>query len=226
MKARIVTVTLAAAVAVLTGCSSTTTESKTTTASTETAVARDTAPEKPSTSFFSKPDPVTIAQGTPLKIRTESTLSTKTAKSGDTFAATLAAPLMVGGKEIAPRGARVMGSVVDSDPGGRVKGVASLSIRLTSLSVGGKETPIRTGAFVRQAHTTKKKDGVKVGIGAGIGAAIGAIAGGGEGAAIGAASGGAAGTGLVLATHGDPAEIAAESVLTFKLAALLTIEPK
>ena len=171
-----------------------------------------------------KPQAVTLAQGTRIKVRTESELSTKSAKTGDTFSATLAEPIMVDDKVIAPRGARVSGLVVESDPGGRVKGVATLSVRLTRLHVGNQAIEIKTGAFARQAKATKKKDAVKVGIGAGIGAAIGAIAGGGQGAAIGAASGGAAGTGVVLATHGDPAVIGAESVLTFRLTAPVTVE--
>ena len=171
-----------------------------------------------------KPEPVTLAAGTPLKIRTLTELSTKSAATGDSFSATLAEPLVVEGKVIAPRGTQVEGRVVNSDPGGRVKGVATISVRLTQLRVRDRNVAIETRAIARQAHATKRKDAVKVGIGAGIGAAIGAIAGGGEGAAIGAASGGAAGTGVVLATHGDPAVIGAESVLTFKLTAPVTIE--
>lgn len=115
--------------------------------------------------------------------------------------------------------------MVDSDPGGRVKGVATISVRLTRLRVGDRNVEIQTRAIAREAHATKRKDATEIGIGAGIGAAIGAIAGGGQGAAIGAASGGAAGTGLVLATHGEPAVIAAESVLTFRLTAPVTVEP-
>jgi hypothetical protein len=153
------------------------------------------------------------------------TLSTKETQTGERFTATLAAPLVVDGKTVAPRGAQVEGRVVDSDPGGRVKGRATISVRLTQLRVGDRNVAIETRAIAREAHATKRKDAVKVGIGAGIGAAIGAIAGGGEGAAIGAASGGAAGTGVVLATHGDPAVIEAESVLTFKLSAPVTVEP-
>jgi hypothetical protein len=211
-----ITAVLAVALA---GCS------KSTDSSTVTGLTPETTPAKSSTPLFSKPDPVTLAQGTPLKIRTESMLSTQTANSGDTFSATLTEPLVIEGKEIAPRGARVQGRVVNSDPGGRVKGVASISVRLTQIHVGSKDVAVTTGTVARQAHATKKKDAVKVGIGAGVGAAIGAIAGGGQGAAIGAASGGAAGTGLVLATRGDPAEIPAESVLTFKLTAPVTIDP-
>ena len=110
-------------------------------------------------------------------------------------------------------------------PAAASKAVAIISVRLTQLRVGDRNVEIETSTVARQAHTTKRKDAAEVGIGAGIGAAIGAIAGGGQGAAIGAASGGAAGTGLVLATHGDPAVIAAESVLTFKLTAPVTVEP-
>ena len=187
--------------------------------------ASDAAPAKVDPPAPSKPEPVTIGAGTPIEVRTQTELSTKSAKTGDSFTATLAAPIEIDGKLIAPRGARVQGRVVESDPGGRVKGLATISVRLTQLRVGDREVPIETRSIVREAHATKRKDAAKVGIGAGIGAAIGAIAGGGQGAAIGAASGGAAGTGLVLATHGDPAVIGAESVLKFKLTAPVTVEP-
>ena len=43
-------------------------------------------------------------------------------------------------------------------------------------------------------------------------------------AAIGAGAGGAAGTGVVLATRGKPAVVAAESVITFRLNAPVTVE--
>ncbi len=82
---------------------------------------------------------------------------------------------------------------------------------------------LSTSHFTRQAKSTKGKDAKKIGIGAGVGAAIGAIAGGGKGAAIGAGVGGGAGTGAVLATHGDPAVIGAESRLSFTLREPVTI---
>jgi hypothetical protein len=187
--------------------------------------ASDAAPAKVEAPAPPKPEPVTIAAGTPIRIRTQTELSTKSAKAGDNFTATLAEPLEIEGKLIAPRGTQVEGRVVNSDPGGRVKGLATISVRLTRLRVGDHNVAIETRAIARQAHATKRKDAAKIGIGAGIGAAIGAIAGGGEGAAIGAAGGGAAGTGVVLATRGDPAVIAAESVLTFKLTSPVTVEP-
>jgi hypothetical protein len=222
MTTRFKTAGVATALAVLLlGCSKTAEQS----AVTGSTPSSDAAPAKADFPLSPKPPSVTIGAGTPIKIRTETELSTKSAKTGDSFTATLAEPIVIEGKAIAPRGSRVSGRIVESDPGGRVKGVATISIRLTSLRVGDRNVEIETRAVARQAHTTKRKDAVEVGIGAGIGAAIGAIAGGGQGAAIGAASGGAAGTGLVLATHGDPAVIGAESVLTFKLTAPVTVEP-
>ena len=149
---------------------------------------------------------------------TTSTLSTKKNKSGDSFVATLARPIADGDWLIANRGATVEGVIVNSDPGGRVKGVASIAVKLTRLTLAdGRKVELATSPVTRQARTTKKKDAAKIGIGAGIGAAIGAIAGGGKGAAIGAAAGGGAGTATVLATRGDPATISAESQLTFRL---------
>jgi hypothetical protein len=130
---------------------------------------------------------------------------------------------MAGNTVIAPKGAQVDGRVVESDPGGRVSGVARLTVQLTALHVDGKTVPVSTATVAQEAKSTKKKDAAKVGIGAGIGAAVGAIAGGGRGAAIGAAAGGGAGTAAVLATRGAAAEIPAESVLTFTLSEPLTV---
>lgn len=159
-----------------------------------------------------------IPSGTTLVVRTTSTLSTKTAKAGETFVATLEQPLSVGGRVIAPRGSQVTGRVMGVDPGGRVKGLAAISVALVSLDLpAGADLKLATSTYTAQANASKKKDAAKIGIGAGVGAAIGAIAGGGKGAAIGAGSGAGAGTGVVLATRGDAAVIPAESVLRFQV---------
>lgn len=173
------------------------------------------------------PREFTLAAGTPVAVRTTSTLTTKNHQAGHRFQATLTQPLEVDGHVIAERGATVTGEVAESDPGGRVKGVASMSVRLLSVEGADGETiAISTGAYAKDAPASKGKDAAKVGIGAGVGAAIGAIAGGGRGAAIGAAAGSAAGTGAVLATRGEPAVIPSESVLTFTLRAPVTVTEK
>ena len=170
------------------------------------------------------PRTYTLAAGKTLAVYTSSTLSTKTNKTGEPFSATLAAPISSGDWVVARKGARVDGVIVDSDPGGKVKGVASMKVRLTRLALAdGRTVPLSTSVFAIQAKSTKKKDAAKIGIGAGAGALIGGIAGGGKGAGIGAAIGGGAGTGVVLATRGDPAVIHGESRLNFRLAESITI---
>jgi hypothetical protein len=166
----------------------------------------------------------TIRSGAQISIFTAKELSTKTVKDGDLFTASLARPIVDGDWVIAKRGATVQGVVVNSDPGGRVKGRASMTVKLRSLQLAdGRTVDLSTSSYTKEAKGTKKKDAMKIGIGAGIGAAIGAIAGGGKGAAIGAGAGGGAGTGLVLATRGDPAVIPSESQLNFRLQGPITV---
>jgi hypothetical protein len=157
-------------------------------------------------------------------VRTTSTISTKTAETGGTFEATLEKPIVQNGWVVAPRGSRVAGKIVQSDPGGRVKGRASLDVRVTSITTAdGQRIAVNTSDVSQEAKSSVKKDAAKIGIGAGIGAAIGAIAGGGKGAAIGAGVGGASGTGVVLGTRGDAAVIPAETVMNFELRSPVTI---
>ena len=165
-----------------------------------------------------KPRIAELAVDTPITVRTIQAITTKTAKAGDRFSATLEAPISSGGWAIAKRGATVRGRLVDATQGGRVKGKAGLTLQLTSFrAADGQTVPIVTSLSSAEAKGTKKKDAAKIGIGAGLGAAIGAIAGGGKGAAIGALVGGGAGTGLVLGTKGEAATIPSETVLTFRL---------
>jgi hypothetical protein len=166
---------------------------------------------------------VIVPEGTALVVRTTSVLSTETMESGQAFTASLALPWLHDGREIAAKGSRVEGKLVNADDGGRVKGVASLSVRMTGMQVGEQLVDLSTNTVTQNARTTKGKDATEIAIGAGVGAAIGALTGGGKGAAIGAAAGGGAGTGLVLATHGAPAVIPSETPLTFKLSAPVSI---
>jgi hypothetical protein len=170
------------------------------------------------------PRTFTLNSGRVISIYTASDLSTKNDRGGQKFSASLAQPIVDGDWVIAKKGAPVEGVIVSADPGGRVKGVASITVRLDSLTLAdGRTIDLSTSSYTKQAKSTKKKDAAKIGIGAGVGAAIGAIAGGGKGAAIGAGVGGGGGTGVVLATRGDAAVIPSESQLTFRLTAPVKI---
>ncbi len=167
----------------------------------------------------------TLPAGSNIRVRTTSTISSKNLNTGDTFAASLAEALEVDGRVIAERGANVSGRIVNSDPGGRVKGKATIQVALTGLQLAnGDSVNLSTNSFEQEADSSVKKDAAKVAIGSGIGAAIGAIAGGGKGAAIGAGVGAGAGTGTVLATRGNDAVIPAESLITFSTRSPISAE--
>jgi hypothetical protein len=171
-----------------------------------------------------QPETLQIPAGTPIAIRTVSSLSTKTNKTGEPFSATLASALVVNGVTIAKRGSTVNGTIIDSDPGGRVKGVASITLGISRIrTADGQSLAVSASTVQIDAKSTKGKDAAKIGVGAGAGALIGGIAGGGKGAGIGALVGGGAGTGVVLATRGDPAVVPSETVLNVKLSAPLTV---
>jgi len=166
----------------------------------------------------------TLDAGSAIVVRTINALSTKTAKPGDRFEASLEQPLVVGDYTIAPKGTTVFGEVSESDPSGKLKGSSVLAVRLTAIALpNGDRISIQTQTDERVSKGTGKKTAVKVGIGAGIGALIGGLAGGGKGAAIGAGAGGAAGGGYAYATGGNPAVIPSETVLSFRLSAPLTV---
>jgi hypothetical protein len=164
------------------------------------------------------PVAVVLPAGTRVAVRLSNTLSTKSSSPGEAFLGELSQPLTIDGQQVAPRGSQVTGVVASSDSGGRVKGRASLSLRLTQITLAdGREVSVSTNAPAFFAPGSKKRDGIAIGITSGVGAAIGALAGGGKGAAIGAGAGAGAGTAGVLATKGKPAVIPAESVVTFQI---------
>jgi hypothetical protein len=174
-----------------------------------------------------RPRVVTLEAGTVIQVRTTSSLSTKTNKAGERVAATLVAPIVDGDWVIATKGATLSGVVVASDPGGRVKGVASMAIAMKKLTLADGETlAIATSAYGVEAKTSGRKDAVKVAVGAGAGAIVGAIVGGGKGAGIGAGAGAGAGTAAVLATRGDPAVIPAGTVVRFRLTEPIAVTKK
>ena len=171
-----------------------------------------------------KPREYTLPAGTVIGVRTPAEISTAKMKDGSVFDALLENDLVADGTLLAKAGSTVNCIVVSSDPGGRVKGVANISVAARSIhGVGGNTIAIKTESYSSAANTTKKKDAVRTGIATGIGAAIGGLAGGGKGAAIGAGAGAAAGVGATAATRGEAAVIPAETLMELKLSAPATV---
>lgn len=164
----------------------------------------------------------TIPAGTHISVRVGQEISSGTAKVGERFDATLARDLVVGGKTLARVGSPARGKVTLAKPSGRLHAPGQLSVRLTSVQVGGKTVALSTGSYHIQGKSHTKSNATKIGGGAALGAIIGGIAGGGKGAAIGAGAVGAAGTGVAAATGKEEAVIPAEKTLSFTTTAAAT----
>lgn len=189
-----------------------------------TAPVKEAAPPPPPPLPPPPPPPIVVQAGTVLTVRTEQALSSKTSQTGQTFLATLAQPISVGGKPALPAGSTVTGTVVNAKAKGKIKGEGQLDLALTSISVEHHTYEIRTQVLSSTEKGKGKRTAATTGGGAAGGALIGGIAGGGKGAGIGALVG--AGAGLVggAVTGNKQIEIPAEAALSFTLTQPVTLE--
>lgn len=169
------------------------------------------------------PAPIVVDAGTTMEVTLDQSLSSKTNKAGDRFEASLAAPVMVGGTQVIPKGARVSGTVTAAETAGRVSGNASLGLTFDSITVNGRTYDIQAADIEEAGSGRGKRTAIGAGVGAAAGAVIGAIAGGGKGAAIGAGAGAGAGTAGAVFTGDRDITLPAETRLSFKLSQPLSI---
>jgi BON domain len=172
-----------------------------------------------------KPQPIVVPAGTSLVVTVDQALSSKTSKEGQTFLATLARPVSVGGKTAIPKGSSVTGTVITAKEKGKIKGEGQLSIALNSITVHGQNYDIKTQTLDSTEKGKGKRTAATTGGGAAGGALIGGLAGGGKGAGIGALVGAAGGLVGGAMTGNKQIEIPAETPLTFTLSQSLTLPP-
>jgi len=173
-----------------------------------------------------KPQKVTIPAGTQITVRLSQPLDSERNQVGDSFRASLGAPIVVDDETVIPMGADVTGRVAAVQSAGRFAGASVLTLDLTSLSVNGKTYNLQTNQWSRQGKGEGTNTAVKAGGGAALGAIIGGLASGGRGAAIGAAAGGAAGTGVAATQKGQQIKLGTEATLNFQLTSALTVTPQ
>ena len=169
------------------------------------------------------PKKFTIDQGTQLTVRLVDPIDSEKNQTGDTFHATLNAPLTSGGEEAVPTGVEVVGHLVEVKSAGKFAGQSDVVMQLDSLSFGGRTYNIQTDQYSKKGNSRGKNTAEKVGAGAAIGGIIGALAGGGKGAAIGAAAGAGVGGGVQAATKGQQIKFPSETVLNFTLQQPVTV---
>jgi len=177
-----------------------------------------------SPSDHSVPSMLSLPAGTLITVRTAQLVSSDRNRPGDAFTTMLEQPVVIRGWVVARQGQVVVGRVVVAQEAGRVQGLSELAVELTDLVlVDGQQVPIRTALMTGSGDTSLGRDAEIIGTTTGIGVLVGAAAGGGRGAAIGAAAGAVAGLAGILTARGQPTEIYAETVLTFRLEAPLAI---
>lgn len=173
-----------------------------------------------------RPRPIVVPADTVIAVVLDESLSSKTATSGQQFAATVSDPVEIDGRMAIPNHARATGIVKDAKAAGRFKGAASLELTLTSVEVNGVNYDVHTSAPVQVGKGKGKRTAAMVGGGAGGGALIGGLAGGGKGAVIGGLIGAAAGTGGAGLTGKADIVLPAETPISFKLIDPLEIKPR
>src|SRR5512140_1899653 len=75
-----------------------------------------------------------IPQGTPLQIRMIDSLSSANARAGQTFRATLEQPVVVNGRTLYPKGADVIGQVLQAKSSGRLSAPGELELVITQIA--------------------------------------------------------------------------------------------
>src|SRR5262249_10264172 len=94
-------------------------------------------------------EPLVVPAGTVVTVRLAQAVGSKISQAGQTFSATLANAVEVGGKTAIPAGASASGTVVEAQPLGKIKGGAMLQLRLDSIRIGGADRPVQTAAVAR-----------------------------------------------------------------------------
>lgn len=181
----------------------------------------------------------TLPAGTQLALKLNNTLSTRSSEAGDSFTASVTAPVYSpnGQTLLVPQGSVVQGKVASVQRSGSVSGTSRLQLNFEDLRLpDGTALPLRAevsqinpqggiGGAITGTPSTTNEGGVQqsqtrrsvgtAAAGGTVGAIIGAIAGGGKGAGIGGLIG--AGLGVVLASREGNLDLPAGTPMTIKL---------
>lgn len=159
-------------------------------------------------SLWAQNNSTSVPEGTPLKVRLETTISTFSSKVGDPFQGKISDPVVIDGKTLIPAGTVVEGRVTKLSEPRRIKGKPTIGIfpehilmadgqryMLNAILV---DTDIKgtdvneEGMFKGSGHD--RRDQIVIAGGTGAGMLIGGLIGGGPGVLIGGAVGAGATT--------------------------------
>jgi hypothetical protein len=182
------------------------------------------APPKPAA-----PAPLMLSAGTRVPLTANDTITTRSAKAGDPFTATVSEDVKdASGRVVVPAGASVSGTITAAEPAPNPNSAGRIELSVTSVSVRGKSYPIEASVVskdtVMKGRGVTKADAAKVAGGAVAGAILGKIVGKNtKGAVIGGAAGAAAGAAAARASRDIDVVIPKGAAITIKLDKSLTV---
>jgi hypothetical protein len=173
-----------------------------------------------------RPADVNIPAGTNLTIRINQHISVKNSHAGDRFDGEVVDPVVgENDRVVIPRGTPVGGVVVASHRRGHFKGSSILELRLTNLTLNGTRYRLDTSDLTQTKKGKGKRSAAFIGGGTGLGMLVGGVATGGVGLLVGGLVGAGGGTALGGLTGNRDIDIPAESIVRFKLADNLVVQP-
>ncbi len=187
-------------------------------------VAEATVPEAPEEAPPPPPPPkvdVHLAAGTALDLEFVHTVSSATARVGDTFRTRVNGDVYDDRGNLAiPAGSEVVGQVTEAVPLPKVGGRARLGLKFTDVVLPGGETSKVSASLVEQGKSETGRDAATIGGATAGGAILGRILDRGKkkrGTVLGAIIGAAAGAAIASKSEGEEVEIPAGSVIAVKL---------
>jgi hypothetical protein len=171
----------------------------------------------------------TAAAGSFLDLAVGDTLSSKFTKAGDHFAAAVVEDVKdAQGRVVIPAGSTVHGSVVEVKSAPNPSTPGTMTLALSSVTVGGRDYPIEARIdsieTVRQGRGVSGGDAAKVGGGAAAGAILGRVVGKNtKGAVIGGILGGIVGAGVAVQSKDSDIVLPKGAHINASLTAPLTV---
>ncbi len=185
-------------------------------------------PEKPKPP--APPAPLMLGAGTRVPLTAGDSISTRSAKAGDAFSATVSQDVKdASGRVVIPGGSTVSGTIAAADPAPNPNSSGKIELSITSVSVRGTSYPIDASVVakdtVMKGRGVTKADAAKVGGGAVAGAIVGKLLGKNtKGAVIGGVVGAAAGAAVARESRDIDVVIPKGAAITIRLNKALTVK--
>src|SRR5438477_5834012 len=188
------------------------------------------APKPPARPKPAAPTTLTAASGTRVPLAVSESISTRQAKAGDAFTATVAQDVKdAAGHVVIPAGSAAQGTIVAAEPAPNPNSSGQLTLDVKSVSVRGTsyavDASVESMDTVMKGRGVTKADAAKVGGGAVAGALVGKLFGkNAKGAVIGGAVGAAAGAAAARASRDIDIILPKGAAITLKLTKPLTVK--